>query len=364
MKRKLGYLLSILLVLVFISYGIVRFAGKSHVITEETKELVIATSFYPVYIMALNLTDQVEGVRVVNLTENQTGCVHDYQLTTKDMRAIAGADIVILNGGEMEAFMEEVLADYPKIQVIDASEGMSFLEGSSYNHDHETTTEDEADDIHEDEAHSHETEAEHTHEEEEAHKHLEETSDNSNNFVNDSEEHVHNHSEINGHVWMNMERYQQQIATVAAYLCEYDSERAVYYENNARIYSDKVRALQEEYADLKEFTSGQEIIIFHDAFAYLADELGMEVVYAVDTDSESALSAGELAQVVHEINLHSIQYLFTEEQYSTKIANQVSAETGAKVYVMDSLVTGLVDKDSYLNGMKQNLELLYDTFRK
>lgn len=339
--------MSILLVLSLVGYGVVKVAGKSHVLTEDKKELVIATSFYPVYIMALNLTDQVEGVRVVNLTENQIGCVHDYQLTTKDMRVIAGADIVILNGGEMEIFMEDVLHDYPNLKVIDASEGMSFLEGSSHDHS----------------AHGEETEEDtHTHEDEltseDEHNHI------TNNSVEESHDHVHNHSAINGHVWMNMEMYQQQIATVAAYLSEYDSENAVYYENNAKTYIDKVKALQNEYESLKDLTSGKEVIIFHDAFAYLADELGMEVVHAVDTDSETALSAGELAEVVEEIKLHSIQYLFTEEQYSTKIADQVSSETGAKVYVMDSLVTGESDKDTYLNGMKQNLELLYDTFSK
>lgn len=370
MKKKLGFLLSIMLVLSLVGYGIVKSVGKSHVIKQNEDELVIATSFYPVYIMALNLTDQVEGVRVVNLTENQIGCVHDYQLTTQDMREIAGADIVILNGGEMEVFMVGVLDGYPDLKVIDASEGLSFLEGSSHNHDHshEAAAEDEEANFHADEeTHTHEDEEAHTHEDEETHSHNEDeehADESTNNLVEASDKDVHNHSAINGHVWMDMDRYQQQIATVAKYLCEYDSERAVYYENNAKIYMDKVSALQSEYSDLKELTNGKEVIIFHDAFAYLADALGMEVVFSVEVDSESALSAGEIAEVIEEINLHSIQYLFTEEQYSTKIADQVSSETGAKVYVMDSLVTGRADKDTYLNGMKQNLDYLTQIYSK
>ena len=46
----------------------------------------MVTSFYPMYIMALNVTDGVEGVKVDNMAGQQTGCLHDYQLQTKDMK--------------------------------------------------------------------------------------------------------------------------------------------------------------------------------------------------------------------------------------------------------------------------------------
>ena len=73
---------------------------------------MIVTSFYPMYIATLNIVDGIEGVTVINLTENQTGCIHDYQLTTQDMRDIAEANIAVINGGDLEEFMEEVLADH------------------------------------------------------------------------------------------------------------------------------------------------------------------------------------------------------------------------------------------------------------
>ena len=42
--------------------------------------LKIVTSFYPMYLDAINITRGVQGVEVVNLTPSQTGCLHDYQL--------------------------------------------------------------------------------------------------------------------------------------------------------------------------------------------------------------------------------------------------------------------------------------------
>ena len=49
----------------------------------------IVTSFYPIHLFALNLLAGVEGVNLVNLTDSGAGCLHDYQLQTGDMKALA-----------------------------------------------------------------------------------------------------------------------------------------------------------------------------------------------------------------------------------------------------------------------------------
>ncbi len=354
MKRKTGFLVGIIIVLCLISFVIIKVAGRKNVNPvekEDSDEIVILTSFYPMYVLTVNLVDGLDGVRVVNLTNNQTGCVHDYQLTTKDMREIADADIVILNGGEMEEFMEGVIDNYPKLKVIDASEGIEFLTGFDHDHDHEEAKQDHEEDN---------TESKH----EEDYTATEADHEEGNVGIDTTHEEVdsHHHSDINGHVWMNMDLYQKQIMTVTSKLSEYDKANAEVYKKNAQSYTDKVNALKEEFQDVYQLADGKEIVIFHDAFAYLAQQMNMEVVCVVDTDSESALSAGELAEVLEEIKRHSIQYLFTEEQYSTVVANRVAKETDAMVYVMDSLVTGEADSNAYLNGMRNNLEMLRQAF--
>ena len=50
--------------------------------------------------------------------------------------------------------------------------------------------------------------------------------------------------------------------------------------------------------------------------------------------------------------------LFVEKQYSTKVAEAVAKESGTRVYVLDSLVTGDGDPDSYIRGMEENLAVL------
>ena len=56
----------------------------------------VVTSFYPVYIAAKNVIGDVEGVELHNLTEPQTGCLHDYQLTPQDMISLSHADLFLL----------------------------------------------------------------------------------------------------------------------------------------------------------------------------------------------------------------------------------------------------------------------------
>ena len=75
-------------------------------------------------------------------------------------------------------------------------------------------------------------------------------------------------------------------------------------------------------------------------------------------DGETSFSANQVSEIVELIREEQVDMLFTEEQYGTKLADAVSRETSAKVYVLDSLVTGDGHLDSYINGMNRNLEVL------
>ena len=55
---------------------------------------------------------------------------------------------------------------------------------------------------------------------------------------------------------------------------------------------------------------------------------------------------------MEQIQKGNVEILFTEAQYSTRIADTIGKETNVAVYVIDSLVTGKEDKDSYLRGME------------
>lgn len=282
---------------------------------EKKEQMRITASFYPVYIMALNLADGIEDVEVSCMTQNQTGCLHDYQMTTQDMRVLEDSDAFLINGGGMEGFLEEVAENDPSLPVIDTGHPLEDLpkEGHSGEYEQEKA-------VHSEEGHAHEHE--------------------------------------NAHFWLNPEYYCMQVQAAADGLSEIDKAHAAQYRENAEIYIGKVKKLAKKMK--AEFPGGQHtgVVVFHDAFVYLADYLGMEVIHTVDMDGETSLSAGEIAEVMEEVRENDVKALFTEAQYSTEIADTVAAETDAVPFVIDSLVTGDGDKDAYLEGMEANLAVL------
>ncbi len=96
------------------------------------QSLRVVTSFYPVYIAALNVTAGIPGVEVSNLASPHVGCLHDYQLTAGDVRRLADADILLVNGAGMEPFLGKVAQQSPKVRVAEVSEGIPLLEGNPH----------------------------------------------------------------------------------------------------------------------------------------------------------------------------------------------------------------------------------------
>ena len=290
----------------------------------------IVTSFYPVHIAALNVADELENVEVLNMTENVSGCLHDYQLTAADMKKLADADVFVINGAGMEMFLESIQKVYPELAIIDTSEGITLLEAVEHDHSHEVSEE------------SIYHEKEHVHEENLEEDHLEE----------------HNHGEHNGHIWMNPDNYVIQIENMVSGLVALDKVHSADYERNGQAYIAKVQEVAKELEQVRKGHEEEHIVIFHDSYAYLADKLNFHIVHQVIMEEDTSMSAGEIAEIVEEIKYHEVSVLLAEKQFSEQIPNRIAKETDTKVLVLDSLVSGELDKDAYLNGMRENIRVL------
>lgn len=87
----------------------------------------IVTSFYPVYIAALNVARDVPGVDVVNLTPPLSGCLHDYQMRPDDLKKLSSASVFIVNGAGMESFLDEAIRQSPGLKIVNASEDIALI---------------------------------------------------------------------------------------------------------------------------------------------------------------------------------------------------------------------------------------------
>lgn len=117
----------------WIAYGMVAAWGCARAAESGSGlPLRVVTSFYPMYIHALNITHGVPGVELANLTPQVTGCLHDYQLTPADLIRLTRADVLVVNGAGMESFLDRVARQVPKVRVLYASEGISLLGGNPH----------------------------------------------------------------------------------------------------------------------------------------------------------------------------------------------------------------------------------------
>lgn len=332
MKNKYVFVTVLLLVLLLTGAGLTQLYVK-----EETKqqdsELTVVTSFYPMYIAAMNVIGDTPGVDLQNLSEPQTGCLHDYQLTPADMKLLSGADVFIVNGGGIESFLSDVAADYKNLSIVNACEGLNLLSEEDEGEEHAHG------DAHEDAA------EEHIH-----------------GDTEDTHEDGHNHGDVNAHAWMSIALYKQQVKNILEGLCRIDPKHHDAYESNAKEYLAKLEDLESEHQSLKEELAGKHIVIFHEAYAYVAEDYDMEISYTMDLDEERQVSAGEVADVMGAIEKNDISVVLAEELYGKDMGDTVERETDAKVCYLDTLTRGEYEKDSYLDAMRRNMELLKEAF--
>ena len=137
MKNKYSFVFVMLLFILAGSLGLTTLYVANEQ-KEEKDDFQIVTSFYPMYIAALNIVGDTENVALTNLSEPQTGCLHDFQMTPEDMKLLSRADVFIINGGGIESFMEDIAKQYPELVIIEACEGIELLcEEEAHGHEHE-----------------------------------------------------------------------------------------------------------------------------------------------------------------------------------------------------------------------------------
>lgn len=335
--------------------GVSGASGSTKNTDEADDMFTVVTSFYPMYIAALNIVDGVDGVRLENLSEPQTGCLHDFQLTPEDMKLLSTADVFVINGGGIESFMSDVAKAYPKLDVVEACEDVALLSedddetDGAHDHDHDTDAESDSDHDHDHDADA-ESESDHDH-------------DHDVDAESDSD-HDHDHGDENAHAWMSVPRYRTMVQTIASRLAEKDAKHADEYYANAKAYDAKLAVLEEKIDSLKSLTRGQNIIIFHEAYEYVADDFSMNACYLLDLDEERSVSAGEVKQVIGAIKDDGVSVILAEELYGKSMGDTVSRETDVHMVYIDPLNRGEYDKDSYLDGMEHNIELIKDAFTK
>ncbi len=282
--------------------------------TNDNKSNIIATSFYPVYVFTLNITDGVEGLTVECMAEQNTGCLHDYTLTAKDAKLLNDADVLVINGAGMEGFVHDLSNTAGDIRIVDSSQGIELLCGADGH---------SADEEHREEEHNH----------------------------------SHEHSE-NAHIWMSVENAKKQVSSIADGLAQAYPQYKDKLLENRDMYLERLTALQGEMTEASSQIKDKSVITFHNAYDYLAQDMGFHIVATIESDHGGEPSAKELAELSVTIKEHGVKALFTEPNYQGSAATILSAETGVEVYTLNPVLDGEDTKTAYEDIMRENIEII------
>lgn len=257
----------------------------------------IAATTLPVYQFTSILCEGT-GLTVTRLVTENVSCLHDYSLSVKQVKAVESADVVVLSGGGLEHFMEDLLSGK---QTLDASNGIELLE-ACHGHEHSN-------------AHHHEADA---------------------------------------HIWLSPENAQVMATNICNGLSTLYPEHQDAFEANL---ADLLQRLQDLLRYGKETLSSlfcRELVTFHDGFSYFAHSFDLHILKAVEEESGSEASASELKEVIGIVREHNLPAIFVERSGADAAAKVISREIGVPIFALDMVISG----EDYFEAMYQNINTI------
>ena len=226
---------------------------------------------------------------------------HTYELPPNRVARVARADITFINGLGLEEASEDVIRNSASGPVIELADGLPVLDAG-----------DEDD-----------------------------------------------QSGGNPHLWLNVQLAARYVETIRDALIELDPVGRADYQSNAKAYLDELAVLDEEFVVAVEAipAENRKLVTFHDAYPYMAERYGLEVIAVVIRSPGQEPSAQAIADLVRDIE--GLPAVFKEPQFNAEVLELAAEDTG--VQVLDLLSDAYVDGvDSYVELMRFNMNQLLE----
>ncbi len=288
-------------------------------------EVNILCTTTPVTLLTKAVIDGINGYKVTTMLPAAVGCPHDYALTPQDMRKLAKADVIIVNGLGMEDFLEGAIPRVNrKALVIDSSKGAKGLLPFC-------DSEEEC--------------SEHGHE----HRH----------------EHKHEHA-WNEHLFAAPGTAAELVRRIAEELSVKFPEDSVKFSENAKKYQDALLNLDKEYRAFGKSIPAEKrnIAVQHGIFDYLASALGLHVTEYLQPHTGSEPSAAQIREMTAHLKRHGASAILAEKNYPSKVTDLVSRETKIPVLTLSVQPESGATPEAFLKLHRDNLEAMKAFYRK
>ncbi len=255
---------------------------------------------------------------------------HDFQPSAKDASRLQDADLIVMNGLELEESLEKPVeqagaAGVPVFVAGDHVDVRVFGEGELPEDEH-------ADEEHADEKQAG-TEDEHAHE--------------------------HGSGADDPHIWMDPAQMQKVVAALTPVV---QQETGLDVAAAGKDLQGRLAALSTELAERAATVpaANRKLVTGHESMGYFARAYDFELVGAIipSLSSQAEPSAGELAELREQIRAAKVPAIFTEIGTPTSIAEAIGDETGVRVIEVAS--HNLPDDGSYLTFMREVMDRVVD----
>ena len=305
---------AITLIIVFALALALCACGESADVSEDGK-LSIVTTVFPAYDFARQVAGENANVTLLVPPGAET---HSFEPTAQDMRRIQTCDLLIGNGGESEAWLEQLLdgqeTEIPTLMMLSCVEALEeeHKEGMQ-----RTGEEDEEDDV-----------------------------------------------EYDEHVWTSPVNARILCRAIAEALAARDEEHSADYWANCEAYGEKLDELDAAFREVVE-QGNRRTVIFADRFPvrYFVEEYGLDYFAAFPgcaEDTEPA--AGTVAFLIDRVREEKIPAVFYIEFSNEKMADVICEDTGCRKLLFHSCHSVTAEQlkagISYLELMQGNVESL------
>jgi zinc/manganese transport system substrate-binding protein len=169
--------------------------------------------------------------------------------------------------------------------------------------------------------------------------------------------------EIDPHAWNALTNGMIYVRNIAAGMAMADAANAATYSANADAYVEQLGKVHDnavvEFSALPE--DRRTVVTAHDAFGYLEQAYGLTFLAPVGIDTDAEPSASDLADLIDHLNAIGAGALFVENITSPALVEQISRETGLEIggrLFSDALSEKGGPATSYVAMFEHNLRAL------
>jgi zinc/manganese transport system substrate-binding protein len=177
------------------------------------------------------------------------------------------------------------------------------------------------------------------------------------------DEHHPGKTAIDPHAWQSIADAKIYVANIRDGLAAADPAGKAIYDANAQAYLVKLDDLEKEVRTAIATIPAErrKIITTHDAFGYFGAAYGMSFIAPEGVSAESEPSAKDVARIIRQIKKQRIPAVFLENVSNPRLMEQIARETGAalggKLY-SDALSEPSGPAATYLDMMRHNVREL------